>query len=130
LIQETSFILSGSLENPLKNGCEIKQNVQEEGDGKVEMEEFYKYCCDGEQTFHIGDWVTLNVNKRTIYGVIRYFFKSSDSRNFVYITELTLVGIGPPYTVKSFIVGEERYYLVNCLEEKIRMVPVPSWDRK
>jgi len=95
-------------------------------DKTMQIEEFYRKCSGNGKVFYIGDWVALNVKNRQIYGIVRYFCKFSDFRMFVYITQVTLVGIGPPYTVKSFIIGEETYCLVHCLQEKIKMVAVPN----
>jgi len=123
------FVLSAKIESPYTRSEIEKESfgiVLEDDKKTMQIEEFYRKCSGNGKVFYIGDWVSLNVKNRQIYGIVRYFCKFADFRMFVYITQVTLVGIGPPFTVKSFTIGEEIYCLVHCLQEKIKMVAVPN----
>lgn len=83
--------------------------------------EFYKAGYSGV-IYKIGDWIGLRKGQRYHYGIIRYFLKTASSDMYVYVTELTLVGTGPPYSYKSFTYGDETFFSVNCIREHLKML--------
>lgn len=94
----------------------------EKEDSKRIQEEFYQACyCDGI-TYKIGDWIGLKQGQRYYYGVIRYFFKAVTSHIYVYVTELILIGTGPPYSYKSFTFGDETFFSVSSIQEPLKML--------
>jgi len=93
-----------------------------ENEDETVQEEFYKAGYYDGITYKIGDWIGLHTGQRYNYGIIRYFFKTADSDIYVYVTELTLIGTGPPYSYKSFTYGDEAFFPVTCIHESLKML--------